>query len=241
MCGSSGFYGLVRLARRRHSNADTRRSQGKKIKQSEKMLRLQLQIKQSLRVEVPARVVEAARVNAAELVMETMRDHLTARGRGKSKRGQDYWRGAGDSVEMRTRGDRCEVAVTQKGVALHYFGADEVRAKNAKYLALPAGKKEAEYARSVSGLVYIDLSSKGFPKLRGMLVTTKEEPAARKYKDKPAGRPVKRPVLRANGKLDVKYWLVEYTQHTADPTVLPPDDKLRQAAEQGAKEALARM
>lgn len=175
-------------------------------------------------------LAEAVRVNVAELVMEEVRENFLRRG------GKSFWRAAADATNVSGEGKRMLVSVKARGVALRYYGGS-VRARTPrKLLALPAAPGMTEYARSVPGLVMVPL--RGYPHLRGLLVKSEPHEAARKYKERPAGRTSQRVVIGADGKMDVRYTLVDETQHKADPTVLPTDAALAGTAERGAAEAL---
>lgn len=150
------------------------------------MLKIEVKVPELPGLREVARLEEAVRANAAELVMERVRANFLRRG------GREYWVAAADSVEVRPGGSHeTLVRVKHTGVALHYYGGT-VRPRQAKLLALPAAAEMSEYARSVPGLKMVPLS--GYPHLRGLLVATEAGTAARKHKNKPAGRTIRRAV-----------------------------------------------
>ena len=167
------------------------------------MIKIDIDIPKDMGIEITPRQLEAARVNAAEVVMETVRENFLRRG------GRRYWLEAADAVTIKHGGkDTLVVNIAHRGVALHYYGGT-VRPTKSKLLALPAAPDMTEYARSVPGLMLVPI--KGRPHLRGLLVKSESGEAKRKWKNKPAGRGIQRPVIGADGKLEVKYTLVDET------------------------------
>ena len=180
---------------------------------------------------------ETVRVNAAEQVMERVQERFLERSRSGSDRRRIYWEAAADSVTIKPGGkDALVVNIPHRGVALHYMGGTVRPIAPRKLLALPAAADMKEYARSVPGLVMVPIG--GRPHLRGLLVKSERATAKQKWKDKPAGRGIQRPVIGADGKMEVKYTLVDETRHRADPGVLPSDEELTEAAREAAREAI---
>lgn len=180
-----------------------------------------------------ADLVEAVSANAAERVMESVRDNFLRRG------GKNFWRAAADSVEIEYGGaGRSLVTIGQRGVRLQWLGGVVRPQAPRKLLAIPATESK-EYARSVPGLMMVPLQ--GYPHLRGLLVATEETEAKRQYKDRPAGRRVRRAVIDSDGKMQVLYRLVDETRHEAHPDVLPSKDMLHETVQAAAEEAIRAM
>ena len=196
------------------------------------MLKIEVKIPDMQRL-LPERadLVEAVSVNAAELIMERVRDNFLRRG------GKNFWRAAADSVEVKDGGiGQKFVTIGQRGVRLQWLGGVVRPKAPRKLLAIPTDKGITEMPRSYDNLVFVPLTRQNgqarFPHLRGLLVEGVQENAKRRYKDKPAGRAI----LRPNGK--VYFRLVDETHHLPHPDVMPTEEDLIKTAEEAVHEVL---
>lgn len=155
----------------------------------------------------PRKIAEAAALG----VMEKVKGHLEARSQRTSRPAgfpkSNYWADAADSVDVVGN----IVEVVKEGAALHYFGG-VLYPREAKALAIPErgdayGKRPKEYDPSREALALI------WPK----------------------GESTGRLVEKESG--ETVYMLVDHATIQADPTVLPTDEELMDAAKTFAMEA----
>lgn len=127
--------------------------------------------------------------------------------------GRAYWRAASERVEVEPTARGAEVSIYQRGVALRYFGG-RVRPKpGRKALAIPTEEAPRDtWPYEMPGLVLRPVSRK-WPHLVGLLVR-KEEP--------------EKAIFR----------LVDETRHTGDPSVLPSEEEMTEAAVSALRTAL---
>lgn len=198
------------------------------------MISLSVKVSANLNsVELPARVRSEALSNAADQVADSLRENFYR------MPGRNFWGNAGDSVDVQpgVPGQSLAVVVTQRGVRLQWLGLDPNTPKRASLLAIPASKAITEYPRAYPNLLPIFPRNIHWPKLRGWLVQGEQGTAKRKYKDRPAGRPIMRAVLRGGRPLIV-FSLVTHTSHVPHPQVIPPLAKLNEVTKAAFRETL---
>lgn len=136
--------------------------------------------------------------------------------------GERFYKDAADATRMERHGAEAEIRVEKHGVRLRWkggvvkpgAGVSSHTGRPTKLLAIP-GKKRMEAPGRYRPLFFMPV--KGRPHLRGLLLEGEEKTAARKWKDKPAGRAVIVP--KKNGA--VMFRLVDETEHAPNPRVIP--------------------
>lgn len=176
------------------------------------------------------------------LLREEDVERLNARAAGKMQRavvenfeslgGERFYKDAADATRLERHGAEAEIRVEHRGVRLRWkggvvkpgAGVSSHTGRVTKLLAIP-DKKRMEAPGRYRPLFFMPV--KGRPHLRGLLLEGEEKTAARKWKDKPAGRAVIVP--RKNGA--VMFRLVDETEHGANPRVVPVRSVLGELAQ----------
>ena len=182
------------------------------------------------------------------LLRETDVERLNARAARKMQRavvenfeglgGEHFYKDAADSTRLEQHGAEAEVRVEHRGVRLRWKGSGDLpggvvkpgagvsshTGRATKLLAIPA-KKRMEAPGRYRPLFFMPV--KGRQHLRGLLLEGEEKTAARKWKDKPAGRAVIVP--KKNGA--VMFRLVDETEHAPNPQVIPERSVLGELAQ----------
>lgn len=164
----------------------------------------------------PEALADAAARGVSNLVV----DHLRARNASASHRegfpSTGYWSKAAEATVTERQGCVARIIVRAPGIRLHRYGGT-VRPTSGKSLAIPARAEVAgvwprEFTQqSKSGLFL------WWPKGRKAGALAKRE---------------------GSGHLTILWWLVGATHHKPDPTVLPDDSQLKDAAFVAALDAL---
>ena len=173
----------------------------------------------------------------AQGVEGEVKDHL--RGLNSRSPNTGYYGRAADSTEVQADEDGGVVRITERGMALHYYGGRVVPGKGissftgepTKSLAIPtedvprSGREGRKGPREMGILAFLPSKRPGTV---GVLVEGVE------VKKKDGGT---RTVRKDGGKL--LFVLRSWTDHPEDPTVLPSISDMIRAAMGGAKEFLA--
>ncbi len=173
---------------------------------------------------------------AASSIRHQVKANFAARG------GREFWMEAHDATKSKVTDDGVAVVtVEQTGVRLRWKGGvvkpkpgnvSSKTGKQTQLLALP--QQKVELPGSYNGvLAYEKIQHRGA--LKGILLPGQVHPAKRKYKDRPAGRPV---VSAAGEDVEPVFLLVTQTVHRPDPSVMPGDKAMQEAAAKGAALAL---
>ncbi len=158
------------------------------------------------------------------------------------KKNSAFWAEASRSTTLQVTGaDEVLVTTHHTGVHLRLKGGvvrpgKGISSKSGKptsLLALPTegGKKSPGDFGSSLTFRAVD----GYPRLKGVLLPAIKKTAKKKYKDKPAGRTIEAPVYDG---VPAAFLLVLSTTHKPDPSVVPSDKELNDAANKGAAYAL---
>ena len=182
--------------------------------------------------EVTQRDLDSIRIGAANEMRELVSARLRTQG------GRHWWHQAADRTRRVSEGDTEVIQVHQRGVRLQWLGLDPNTPKRSSLLAIPASKAISEYPRAYPNLLPIFPRNVHWPKLRGWLVQGEQGTAKRKYKDRPAGRPIMRAVLRGGRPLIV-FSLVTHTSHVPHPQVVPSPGELSHVAQRVASRYLS--
>lgn len=176
------------------------------------------------------------------LLRQTDVEQLNARAARKMQRavvenfeglgGEHFYKDAADSTRLEQHGAEAEIRVEHRGVRLRWkggvvkpgAGVSSHTGRATKLLAIP-GKKRMEAPGRYRPLFFMPV--KGRPHLRGLLLEGEEKTAAKKWKDKPAGRAVIVP--KKNG--TVMFRLVDETEHAPNPRVMPTRSVLGELAQ----------
>ncbi len=158
-----------------------------------------------------------------------VKSHLD--GRNSRSPNTQWWAKAADSVESSWDAERGMVSITRAGAALRYYGG-RVNMKD-RFLALPSGDvpvrgDERMRPGEMGDLAFLPAKKGAKPGTKGYLVEGISVPK------KDGGT---RTVQKPGGKLF--FTLREYTDHKADPTVLPETPALQAAAGEAALDYLA--
>jgi hypothetical protein len=164
--------------------------------------------------------------NMAGAVEASVRDHL--RGLNPRSPNTSFYARAARSTAVTADGYGAQVSITHRGMALRYHGG-RVRMKD-KHLALPTanvplvGGEERARPREMGVLAFLNRKASADAGTRGYLVEGVETTGKRSGK--------KRIVPKPGGKL--LYVLRKWTDHEADPGVLPAVPELHRAARDAA-------
>lgn len=153
--------------------------------------------------------------------------------------GERFYKDAARATRLERHGAEAEVRVEHRGVRLRWkggtvkpgAGVSSHTGKPTKLLAIPA-KKRMEAPGRYLPLFFMPV--KGRSHLRGLLLEGEEKTAAKKWKDKPAGRAVIVP--KKNGA--VMFRLVDETEHAPNPRVIPARSVLGELAQRDMLGAL---
>lgn len=146
--------------------------------------------------------------------------------------GEHFYKDAARATRLERHGAEAEIRVEHRGVRLRWkggvvkpgAGVSSHTGRATKLLAIP-GKKRMEAPGRYRPLFFMPV--KGRPHLRGLLLEGEEKTAAKKWKDKPAGRAVIVP--KKNGA--VMFRLVDETEHAPNPRVIPDRSVLGELAQ----------
>ena len=164
----------------------------------------------------------------------------------KSLPGERFYKDAADATRLEMQGDAALISVEHRGVRLRWKGSGDLpggvvkagkgssshTGKPTRLLAIPV-KKRMEAPGRYKPLAFEPIKNR--PHLKGILLEGVEKTATRKYKDKPAGRAIIVP--KPNGQL--MFRLVDETEHTPNPRVIPTAKSLGNVALESAKKALS--
>lgn len=129
-----------------------------------------------------------------------------------------YYGRAATLTSTETDSKEARVRIAQPGIGLHYYGGT-VRPKRAKALTIPA--IPAAYGKRAGEFPDLDLVVFG---------------------RKGTGKKGKAALVRKRGEaLQVVYWLVKKTTHTADKTILPTDEALLDQATSTVQRIIERL
>jgi hypothetical protein len=167
------------------------------------------------------------REGAARGVSVLLVKHFREKNATPNKKGfprSNFWSAAADSVALKPDdGTASAVAVSKEGVRLRWKGGD-VHPKKGRALAIPA-------EGSVAGVWPSEYGGAGY---KGGKATFLAWPKGRSFgfiaERKPKGS--------KDRTLHVLWWLKEVTHHKPDPTVIPDDDTMREAALKAARSVL---
>lgn len=181
------------------------------------------------RVGATAELHEAMAMN----VSDTVRKHIVAT---KKSPNTGFWSRVAASVTHTFSESGAEVIIPERGAALRYYGGTVRQKAGGPLLTIPTKDVPVQNgtrlaARDMGLLAFLPSRR---AKTRGVLV--EGEPYLRtrgKNKGKPGVRP------KPGGKL--LYILRTETDHKADPTVLPSDQQIAEAARDGALDYVAPM
>lgn len=181
----------------------------------------------------------------ARAVGTRLQDHFQDLERSRpNKRGwrrQHFWGGARRSVQTprNVAGAKVVVSITRPGIALLYFGG-VVRPIVAKMLTIPAVEEAyGERARERSDLILAQRVNPDTGRLQLCLVEAEQTRVALGPKSKKTGRRRFRRTESAGGK--VIYWLARQTRIPKDPSVLPTQAELEQAASSAIASSVQRI
>ncbi len=182
-----------------------------------------------------ARKLAAIRQGAAYNILRAVKDNFMSLG------GRSYYADAADATDIVVNDTSATVTVSHVGVRLRWLGSDKAlggplrpgkgissyTGQPTKLLAIPAQRSITEAPSAYGNLQYVPLP--GHSKIKAMLIipAKPKSGAAKAGKRRKGGR-------REQKKPTVAYWLASHTDHPANPKVMPTDDQLRKAAEQGA-------
>ena len=187
------------------------------------------------RLSLDAACLDGVRRGAANLILRLVKDNFMSLG------GRSYYAEAADATDIIVNDTSATVTVSHVGVRLRWLGSDKAlggplrpgkgissyTGQPTKLLAIPAQRSITEAPSAYSNLQYVPLP--GRPKIKAMLIipAKPKSGAAKAGKRRKGGR-------REQKKPTIAYWLASHTDHPANPKVMPTDDQLRKAAEQGA-------
>lgn len=164
----------------------------------------------------PEALADAAARGVSNLVVDHLRARNGSAGRRPGFPATGYWSKAAEATVAKRQGATAQVIVRAPGIRLHYKGGT-VRPTSGRSLAIPA---RAE----VAGVWPREWSQR---EGRGLFVWW---PKGRRN-----GALAKR---EGSGHLRILWWLVGATHHEPDPTVLPDESQLKDAAFGAALDAL---
>lgn len=175
-----------------------------------------------------AELHEAMAMPVADLV----RQHIAEK---KKSPNTGFWSRVADSVTHRFDASGAVIEIPEPGAALHYHGGTVKQKADGPLLTLPTKEVPVRdrtrlAARDFGGLLSFLPLRRG--KTRGLLV---EGESYTRTRGKNKGKLGKRP--KKGGKLF--YVLRTETTHTADPSVLPSDQQIAEAARDGALDYVA--
>lgn len=162
----------------------------------------------------------------AAAVEKEVADHL--RGLNSRSPNTSFYGRASRSTEVTADGSEAVVSITQRGIALRYYGG-RVLPKNVKNLAIPtehvplAGTEGRKAPREVGLLAYLPKRNLDVSATTGYLVEGEEKLITRGPR-----KGKTRIVPKKGGKM--MYVLRAWTDHNADASVLPALVNLQQAA-----------
>lgn len=153
--------------------------------------------------------------------------------------GEKFYKDAAEATRLDMQGDCALISVEHLGVRLRWKGGTVTPGKGksshtgqiTKLLAIPAAKRMEAPGR-YKPLAFVPIKKR--PHLKGLLLEGVEKTAARKYKDKPAGRAIIVP--KPNGQL--MFRLVDETEHAPNPRVIPTAEALSDVAGAAVRRAL---
>lgn len=151
--------------------------------------------------------------------------------------GERFYKDAAEATRLEMQGDAALITVAHQGVRLRWKGSGDlpggvVKAgkgtsshtdKPTRLLAIPV-KKRMEAPGRYKPLAFEPIKNR--PHLKGILLEGEQKTASRKYKDKPAGRAIIVP--KPNGQL--MFRLVDETEHSPNPRVMPTVEVLSEVA-----------
>ena len=145
--------------------------------------------------------------------------------------GERFYKDAAEATRLEMQGDAALISVAHHGVRLRWKGGvvtpgrgtSSHTGKPTRLLAIPV-KKRMEAPGRYKPLAFEPIKKR--PHLKGILLEGEEKTASRKYKDKPAGRAIIVP--KPNGQL--MFRLVDATEHSPNPRVMPTVEVLSEVA-----------
>lgn len=199
------------------------------------MIQLTVNIRSSSHpISLKNKEVQSINTAAAHRVHQKVIDNFLMLG------GERYYKEAAKQTRLQTEGSVARITITQTGVRLRWLGGVVLPGKGissktgqpTRCLALPIDRKNKEAPGWFGNLAWLPIMR---GKVRGLLLPCETATAKRPYKDKPAGRTVRRPAKGAKP----LYMLVTDTVHRPNPAVMPSEKKLTEAASQAAQQTLA--
>lgn len=180
------------------------------------------------RVGAKAELHEAMAMNVADLV----RQHIV---KTKKSPNTGFWARVAASVTYTFDFGSAEVSIPERGAALRYYGGTVKQKTGGPLLTIPTenvpvsdGTRLA--ARDLGLLAFLPSRKPAKKGVVGVLVDAVE----RKSK---SGKTYKVPLQRPAGR--VRYILMSEVTHKPDPTVLPTDQQIAEAARDGALDYVA--
>ncbi|MDO5464747.1 MAG: hypothetical protein Q4F40_07415 [Akkermansia sp.] len=163
--------------------------------------------------------------HAATKVQQAVKENF------ESLPGERFYKDAADATRLEMQGDAALISVEHRGVRLRWKGGSVVPGKGAsshtgkptRLLAIPAAKRMEAPGR-YKPLAFIPIKKR--PHLKGLLMEGEQKTATRKHKGKPAGRAIIVP--KPNGQL--MFRLVDETEHSPNPRVMPTVEVLSEVA-----------
>ncbi len=162
------------------------------------------------------------------------RKHLLGLNRSRPNRlggrRSNFYQHAGNSINTTTAGDTFTISFGSVGLAQRYFGGT-IRAKNAKYLTIPAraeayGKRASEF----NDLQFVVFES-------GPALVRRSQSTIKFRKGKDGSR---RAVRSGDAAGEVMFWLRRSVDQAPDPSVLPTEQEYGDAVEKAVTDTVHR-
>lgn len=165
-------------------------------------------------------------------VADTVRQHIATT---KQSPNTGWWGRVAASVTHSFSADGAVVTVPERGAALRYYGGTVKQKTGGPLLTIPTKDVPVQNgtrlaARDMGLLAFLPSRKGGNPKVAGVLVDAAERTSK-------TGKKYKVPLLRPAGR--VRYILMTETTHKPDPSVLPTDQQIAEAARDAALDYVA--
>ncbi len=165
-------------------------------------------------------------------VADTVRQHIA---KTKQSPNTGWWARVAASVTHTADFGSAVVSVPERGAALRYYGGTVKQKTGGPLLTIPTKDVPVQNgtrlaARDMGLLAFLPSRKGGNPKVAGVLVDAAERTSK-------TGKKYKVPLLRPAGR--VRYILMTETTHNPDPSVLPTDQQIAEAARDAALDYVA--
>lgn len=186
------------------------------------------------RVGATAELHEAMAMN----VSDTVRKHIVET---KKSPNTGFWSRVAASVTHTFSESGAEVIIPERGAALRYYGGTVKQKAGGPLLTIPTDNVPVQNgtrlaARDLGLLAFLPSRRPAKKGVVGVLVDAVERTSTR---GKNKGKTYKVPLQRPAGR--VRYILMSEVTHKPDPTVLPSDQQIAEAARDGALDYVAPM